>query len=758
MNWTGGRLQQSRRSGSAANAKQRAHFARARAKSQTGHVAPSPPRFAILEEYQPGYKTSLPEPNCNIPPIRARKSQRKLDEDSSNAPVVQRLATVGSRHSSTGESVTLGRRSHKPVSNSREAKTVWKHSGGLPFAAVDDEEWLRVKRLELLGRPSWLAAPTVKPLQITFTSFEESRMIGRRRKLDENINDRHPKRRKPVGDRDDLAVGRKLPKYETSRYPEEAASDAVSVRIGTSIHGSQRTGRQPSTRGTYVSQLNSVDKQIDGNSAHEMLSGSEVSKGNGNASSTIFEPLEPSAACSSSSFEPLESSRDALGSAIEILDNVVEDTVQVPTGITQKHPGNSQYHVPTSQHRPRAEAIMSPPSPRGHARQRNGRLIFLTSPLRLQTSNSVALTTSASSIPISQSSLSAQASKDEDIIETNSNEEEWRGFVDIEFHSDDMLGIGNRSSDILEITTKATDSDPAECGEWIGLGEEQLSSPSMLDSGYSCSENTQRGSFVPAPDINSGNNYSERTIIVLPRTLTSALGSSPARTSNESFLMGACPQPVTPIRATEPSVVTGQGAVANQQGSYPQTSKQETEEDPESVWYRFVFGHDKGLDDNGEEEEQERIRRDSPLDSLAVEPSEHLSDPRAPNTTTSSPKPAVSSSPDPLCLPSNSFPGAGTQAHAPQKPKFTFRKPARFDGLEPRAHTVHIGQNVRSSNPLDLRPSDTWFESRAARRRQSQMTWLPPGFEDEEDIEDEDEECGYELGKAGYESGMKGRR
>ena len=574
-------------------------------------------------------------------------------------------------------------------------------------------------------------------------------MIGRRRKLDENTADYHAKRTKTVGSKSDIVVTHRLPTHRTLLYPTDATSDIVSVRIGTSIHGSQRTPLQSSSDGDHVSHPHGTGTALEASSAHTTLSVNEVLEEDADASSSIFKPLESSVSASLAAFEMLDDGFKDNSHSPDQRDRLYRSTslstLHSPKNgcgaanfITRMPPGSVQHHIPVSQSQIRANDVLSPASSRAPTIQRNGRLILPTSPLQAQASSSVALTTAASSLRTSDCSIEAQASNNEDNTETNSNEEEWRGFVDIAFTSDDMLGIGNRSSDILEITTKATNLDPTESGEWNGLLDDHSSSQSMLDSGYSCSDNTQPGSSARAPNISDGNSYSNVTSIALDSVLTGASGYPPAHTFNEALLT-ATPQPVTPIRPTEPSTSTDQDALANQEGEYPEPLKQETEEDPDSVWYRFVFGHGKGLDESGNKEEQERLRRESPVDSLIVEASESLSAKRSSDPTTSSLEMAVSSSPDPLSLPA-SFSGAvRNQEHPPKQPKVIFRKPIRFDEPEPRADTVHIGQNLRSSSPVGLHPGDKWRRSRAVRRRLSEMTWFPQGFAEDEDIEDEED-------------------
>ncbi|MCJ1432756.1 hypothetical protein MMC27_002113 [Xylographa pallens] len=631
-----------------------------------------------------------------------------------------------------------------------------KHDGGIPIDAADNEgfheiEWLQAKRLELLGRPNWLATPTVKPLKITFTSFEERQMIGRRRKLDENIADRHAKRKRGVGDTDDFVVSHRLSTHRMPLYPKEVASDAVSVRIGTSIHGSQGTRLQPSSRDDLRFHPDGLCKQSDAKCAHMMLSVNEVLKDDANASSSIFEALESSANASLSVIEIphdrveyISQSRDQrkqLHRSIPFsTSQSSKGDCKAATVITRRPPGNAQHHIPVSQHQTSAEYIMSSASSHGHARQQNGRLIFPTSPFRPQASDNVNSTASANSIPTSDRSISAQASKDEDSIEFNSSEEEWRGFVDIGFTSDDMPDTCNPSSDILEITTIATNLDPAEKGEWVDLLEDLSSSPSMLDAGYSCSDNTPHGESVQAPNRDDGNQYSDLIVVTIPSMLIRGIGDLPTRPFDESYPIQAGPQMVGTIRPTEPSAAIDQDTLMDQKGRYHQTLKEETQEDPDSVWYRFVFGHEKAADDLSEGEEQKRFRRDSPVDSLVVEASESMSAKQSSTPTTKSLVTALNSSPDPLSLPTSSFPAVGNQAPQPKKPKVIFRKPIRFDGPRPRADVVHIGQNLRSSNPLDLYLGDKWRKSRAVPRRRSEMTWRPQGLEEDEDIEDEEDD------------------
>ncbi|MCJ1398104.1 hypothetical protein MMC11_001301 [Xylographa trunciseda] len=549
MNWTGGRLQQSRRSGSAANAKQRAHFAKARARLQSGYIVPPPPHFAILEEYQPGYRSSPGKSHGNITSSPARILQTKLDEYPNVAPTVRRLASMNSHHDSVRRSPDPGRQSHRPLSRNSSVKTEIEY----------DEAWLQAKRLELLRRPNWLAVPIAKPLKITFASFEERQMIGRRRKLDENTSKQNAKRIRTGDHKDDLVVSQRL---RTDRRPlcqKDFHSDAVSVRIGTSIHGSQRTVRQPLNQGDYASHHDSTGEARNVHSSNAPSSVIEVLDDGTHASSSVFEPLE------SSIFEPLESGADASSSVIEILDDGLQSTSQstdqrdqlpritplgtsdsssgdcrAETGTTEELPGSLQHHVSMSQGQTRAEAIVSPAFLSNSASHQIGRLIFPTSPLRLHAPSNVVATVKTNSILPSDRSISAQASNFEVKFEHDTDEEEWRGFMDLEMSSDEVLGPG-----------------------------------------FSNSFDTE--SVNPAQGLIQNNEAME-------------LSNTPILDAND--FKEAITKPIWSDTLTKLSVATCPDVFEDTVSRDTRTSKQKVEEDENSAWYRFVFGDNTEVDED----------------------------------------------------------------------------------------------------------------------------------------------------------------
>ena len=94
MNWTGGRLQQSRRSGTAITAKQRAYFARARARLLNGDNSASPPQFSLLNGSRVEVPWIIGSKSESVRPSRRPSTQRKLHEFANLAPTVKHLASI----------------------------------------------------------------------------------------------------------------------------------------------------------------------------------------------------------------------------------------------------------------------------------------------------------------------------------------------------------------------------------------------------------------------------------------------------------------------------------------------------------------------------------------------------------------------------------------------------------------------------------------------------------------------------------------
>ena len=97
MNWTGGRLRQSRRPGTAITAKQRAYFARARARLLNGDRSASPPRFSLLNASDVEVPRTIGRTNEALRSSQRPSSQRRLHEFADLAPTVKHLASITPR-------------------------------------------------------------------------------------------------------------------------------------------------------------------------------------------------------------------------------------------------------------------------------------------------------------------------------------------------------------------------------------------------------------------------------------------------------------------------------------------------------------------------------------------------------------------------------------------------------------------------------------------------------------------------------------
>ena len=94
MNWTGGRLQQSRRSSTTMTAKQRATSAKFRAQILNGRKPPTPPEFDIASAF-PRHKASTSSTSNKISQHHGSTTQRGLYDSSNVVPSGQRLTSTG---------------------------------------------------------------------------------------------------------------------------------------------------------------------------------------------------------------------------------------------------------------------------------------------------------------------------------------------------------------------------------------------------------------------------------------------------------------------------------------------------------------------------------------------------------------------------------------------------------------------------------------------------------------------------------------
>ena len=101
---------------------------------------------------------------------------------------------------------------------------------------------IEAKRLELLERNDWQQFRPRKRPRYTFPRFDDKQLVGRRRKLTSEDLERHTVRRKPVL----RTVGQGIvdPSYQNLHREFSSNLGDVSIRLGSHIHGSQRTGTQ----------------------------------------------------------------------------------------------------------------------------------------------------------------------------------------------------------------------------------------------------------------------------------------------------------------------------------------------------------------------------------------------------------------------------------------------------------------------------------------------------------------------------------
>ena len=218
MNWTGGRLQQSKRPGGSLNAQQKAYFARARNRIQT-NSSTLPLQLSIFGDVE-----------------------------------VQRRGGSQARLPEKGERVGVWQQT--PDQDWRPPATTKRRFQG--------QEDIEARRKDLLNRSDWLDLAPVQQFTMNFPTDREQERVGRRRRL--NTED-FVRREKQQREKTTVHHGKYRRHSKSTAYITSipAQDDRVSIRFGTSIHGSQWTqlaGAQQST------QLNTTP---DGKNSDEML-------------------------------------------------------------------------------------------------------------------------------------------------------------------------------------------------------------------------------------------------------------------------------------------------------------------------------------------------------------------------------------------------------------------------------------------------------------------------------------------------------
>jgi hypothetical protein len=263
MNWTGGRLQRSKRNAKSSDlVRQRQHFAAVRQRLQNGptsHVTPFCPSFLDREEgltlaggitpFGQGSQRHTGHP---------KGKQRRLEDYSPPAPLAGRLASI-----QMGPSRPLNQsdRQQKPPSSENNSLRVTEESqpkyeernrgDSSPRSRIDaastpsqcstgrkraksklgPDDVLELSRKKLLLQSDWIGLASSRPVQMTFTSRQDKDRIGKRRKIDSSIQGRPRRLGKINQGSNDYTVAVPAQSYFMSGALR-GAPESISVRIG----------------------------------------------------------------------------------------------------------------------------------------------------------------------------------------------------------------------------------------------------------------------------------------------------------------------------------------------------------------------------------------------------------------------------------------------------------------------------------------------------------------------------------------------
>ena len=270
MNWTGGHLSRSKNARGSLTAKQKAYFAKARARLESGRL----PRPAVqsfdLGGWKPTIKiTSSPRSSHqsrghspkqatlhdfeNVEPL-ARKldtlKPRVMSSKQKRSPLQPSINKTAEAHGGDADPIVVGSSqssssvSSEPSNTSRMSKQRPEdHQAATLSGATSMEE----KRRRLLGMNDWVGIhqprPASKPVKMTFADPADRDLIGKRRKV-ERTDIQPPERRRQLP--------RAAPSLTMNAGAIPAAQDQyysvddVSVRIGSAVDRSTaRTSRLP---------------------------------------------------------------------------------------------------------------------------------------------------------------------------------------------------------------------------------------------------------------------------------------------------------------------------------------------------------------------------------------------------------------------------------------------------------------------------------------------------------------------------------
>ncbi len=261
MNWTGGRLYRSRNAKSSISAKQKNHFAKARAKLQNAQSSTPQSQSFDLGHWRPDYETTHLSPSARSQQHGNLQHQTILDDFENVRPLVKKLQTLNQFNEShkrkrpslehcihdykPGDS---GGKAMSPIIISSRPSSVSSAQSSAPAIAVNEDPpnfdslgtsgltSIEAKRRRLLQMEDWVGVERrhSKPAHMTFTEAEDRDMIGKRRQMKKSHH--------VTPDATDRTSKRKgyLEQPRQLDFPTQDLSvGQMSIRIGSAVDRSQ---------------------------------------------------------------------------------------------------------------------------------------------------------------------------------------------------------------------------------------------------------------------------------------------------------------------------------------------------------------------------------------------------------------------------------------------------------------------------------------------------------------------------------------
>ena len=629
---------------------------------------------------------------------KADGSQRISDDFQSTTPIVRHLEPIRDRRQPKGVNVSRSQASldsshhqllRQGISNEEHHSRLEKGKRRLGSLRGDADsltkEMLESKRQDLLKRSDWLSASTLRPLKMDFPSIADRERVGKRRRLTEDDLHRGegiliPRRRIVDGPQT----------YNQRLTPiHDELDQQISVRVGSSIHGSQRTHDQPSVSNQdqgsrasdgmlfdlHVHNVLSDGMLLDSPDAHNM-------RGCKSKNSMYVNDRT----------EAIQLKSPITGGSVHVRDRSLNQTpVTFTKNPVPRHKDNEVPHVSDTERREQASAdrpdqdteISHDHVPGILPNVSSIRLISRSTPPQFRGQDD-----NARKSRDSDQSILAEASQGSGSKANDSTDEIWKAFVNL--------------------------PESSVCPE--GISESAVASTRSGD--LIASKNTTK----------SENNKSERLTRddLFMEQSKSISASAISCFKVEQQLLGGRQPTQSPEQADL-------------------KDKFETE-DANSAWYRFVFGFKEGedIDENGNpcwtmptdyagEDEMINASMDGNVsEDSAVTPVRSLPS----GTANSLDVQPATSSPDPLALSvSPSTLSRPNKPAGPVQPKVVFKKPLPFVGRR-FTNTLRIGENL-SSSPIAPEADLKRRKNRTTRRRKSEMKWTKRSSDaEDEDIED----------------------